>query len=85
MTVMDKISGWEDEERSVGSKFAACMWIYTKRVLTGGQNPTPEMEEYMKQRLMSIMICTNWVCAGTFDNHEWVSESTITETRKKKK
>ena len=27
MTVMDKISGWEDEERWVGSKFAACMWI----------------------------------------------------------
>ena len=21
----------------------------------------------------------NFVCAGTFDNHEWVSESTITE------
>ena len=34
MTVMDKISGWEDEEKWVGSKFGACMWIYTKRVLT---------------------------------------------------
>ena len=44
MTVMDKISGWEDEEKWVGSKFAACMWIYTKRVLAGGQNPTPENE-----------------------------------------
>ena len=21
----------------------------------------------------------NWVCAGTFDDHEWVSESTITQ------
>ena len=48
-------------------------------MLTGGQNPTPEMEEYLKQRLMSIMQCTSWVCAGTFDNHEWVLESTITE------
>ena len=55
------------------------MWIYTKRVLTGGQNPTPEMNEYLKQRLMSIMLCVNWVCAGTFVIHEWVSESTITQ------
>ena len=28
---------------------------------------------------MSIMLCTNWVCAGIFDNHLWVSESTLTE------
>ena len=25
------------------------------------------------------MLCTNWVCAGTFEDHEWVSESTITQ------
>ena len=50
MAVMDEISGWEDEEKvGVGSKFAACMWIYTKRTLTGGQDPNPEMEEYLKQ------------------------------------
>ena len=48
--VMDKISGWEDVEKWVGSKFK-----------------------------MSVMTCTNWVGAGTFDNHEWVSQSTITE------
>ena len=30
MTVMDNICGWEDEER-LRSKFAACMWIYTKK------------------------------------------------------
>ena len=34
MTALDKILGWIDEERWVGSKFAACMWIYTKGVLT---------------------------------------------------
>ena len=22
------------------------------------------------------MLCTNWVCAGTFVDHEWVSSST---------
>ena len=34
MTLMDKIWVWVDEERWVGSKFAACMWIYTKEALT---------------------------------------------------
>ena len=34
-----KKSGW-------WSKFAACMWKYTKAVLTTGQIHTPEMEEY---------------------------------------
>ena len=38
MTVMDKISGWEDEEKWVGSKFAACMWIYTKWANTQSNN-----------------------------------------------
>ena len=28
---------------------------------------------------MSIMLCMKWVCAGTFNDHEWVSESTITQ------
>ena len=79
LTVMDKICGWEDEENWAGSKFAACMWIYTKGVLIGWQKPTPEMEEYLKRRLLSILQCVNWVCAGTFDDHEWVSESTIAQ------
>ena len=30
MTVMDKFCGWEDDEKWVGSKIAARMWIYTK-------------------------------------------------------
>ena len=55
MTIMDAIYGWEDEEKRVGSKFAACMWIYTNEVLTRGQIHTPEMEAYLKKRMMSIM------------------------------
>ena len=43
MTLMDKIRGWEDEESWVGSKFAACMWIYTKEALTGQQIPDKEV------------------------------------------
>ena len=27
--------------------------------------------------MLSIMICTNWVCAGAFVDHERVSERTI--------
>ena len=79
MRVMDKICGWEDEEKWVGSKFALCMWMYTQEVLTSRQKPTPEMEEYLKRRLLSIKLCMNCVCAGTFDDHEFVSESTITK------
>ena len=37
MTIMDEICGWENEEKRVGSKFATCMWIYTKEVFTSGQ------------------------------------------------
>ena len=66
MTMMDKIRGWEDDARWVGSKFAACMWIYTEETLTGGQILDREQEEYLKKRMMSIMLCTNWVRAGTF-------------------
>ena len=53
------------------------MWIYTKTVLTERRKPTPEMQEYLTRRMLFIMLCVNWVCAGTFDDHEWVSESTI--------
>ena len=34
MTIMDEIFGWEDEEKRVGSKFVACMWISIKEVYT---------------------------------------------------
>ena len=67
----------DDEEKWVGSNFAACMWIYTKMVLTEWRKPTPEMQEYLKRRMLSVMLCVNWVCAGTFDDHE--SDSTIAE------
>ena len=30
-TIMDRIQGWDDEDKRVGSKFAACMCIYTKK------------------------------------------------------
>ena len=56
---------------------AACVWIYRKEALTGGQKLDREQEEHLKQRIMSIMLCTNWVCEGAFVNHEWVTSRTI--------
>ena len=44
MTLMDKIRGCEDEERWVGSMFAACMWVYTKEAFTSGQILDREQE-----------------------------------------
>ena len=54
MAIMDAIDGWEDEEKRVGSKFAACMWIYTKAVLTRGQILNLEMEEHLKKRMLGL-------------------------------
>ena len=62
----------------MGAKFAACMWIYTEEALIGGQTLDREQEEYLKKRTMSIMLCTTWVCAGTFVDHEWMPTRTIT-------
>ena len=55
------------------------MWIYTKEALTGGQILNQEQEEYLKKRMMSIMLCTNWAFASTFVDHGWVSARTIIE------
>ena len=60
-------------------KIRSCMWIYTKEVLTRGPMLNLEMEECLKKRIMSVMLCTNTVCASIFEDHEWVSESTITQ------
>ena len=64
---MDKIEGWE-EEKLVGSSFAACMWIYTKAVLCDGQENT---QDYLRQGLYPS------VCDDALEDHEWVSELTI--------
>ena len=66
MTILDKNCGWDDEEKRVGSKL---VHVCGKRC----------REEYLKRRLLSSMLCMNSVCAGTLDDHEWVSESTITK------
>ena len=72
----------EDEKSWEGSKFAACMWVYTKEALTGGQIFDREQEEYLKKRIITTMFCANWVGAGTFDDHEWCRQE-LSSTRKK--
>ena len=52
MAVMDNIEGWEEEEQWVSSRFAACMWIYTKAVIYNGQG---NMQEYLVQGFRSVM------------------------------
>ena len=73
VAVMDKIGRWE-EENWVGSKFAACMWIFSKAVICNGQN---NMQNYMLLKFRSIMEAANWVCDVALDDHVWASELTI--------
>ena len=74
MTVMDKICGWGEEEKWVGSLFAACMCMYTKHVLCDGQETT---QNFLKRKMMSIMESVNWVCEEVLEEHEWVSQLNI--------
>ena len=74
MTVMDKICGWGEEEKWVGSLFAACMWMYTKHVLCDGQETT---QNFLKRKMMSIMESVNWVCEEVLEEHQWVSHLNI--------
>ena len=61
--------------------FKICgMHVDPQQVVAFGATGTPrEMQEYLKRRILSAMLCVNWVCAGNFERHEWVSESTMAE------
>ena len=51
IAVMDKIGGWEEENR-VRSRYAANMWIYTKSVTCNGEN---NMHNYRLLKFRSIL------------------------------
>ena len=55
------------------SKFAACMWNLHQRGADKRANTHSGNGRVLE------MLCMNWVSAGTFDDHEWASESTITQ------
>ena len=73
MTVTDKVEGWS-EEKWVGSKFAACMWIYTEAILCDGHR-RPLQDP--RQMLVIIMECVSWVCEDALWEHEWVTEPNV--------
>ena len=66
MTVMDMVKGW-NEEKWVGSKFAACMWMYTKAVLFDGRG-LPSQD--LRQMLLIIVECVSWACEDFLWEHE---------------
>ena len=76
MNLMDAIRGWDDDKSWVGSKFAACMWIYTKEALTGGTDTrqrtrrVPEETHNVHDALHKLGLCR-------YVDHEWVSSRTI--------
>ena len=74
ITVMDKICDWSEEEKWVGSLFAACMWVYYKCVLCDGKEMT---NHFLKGRVLSIMESVIWVCEEVLEEHEWESPLTI--------
>ena len=58
MTVMDKLEGWNDE-KWVGSMFAASMWIYTKAELCDWRGRDPPMD--LRKKFTIIMESASWV------------------------
>ena len=77
LAILDKICGWEQERKWVGSLLVECVWIFIKAVLCNGQQP-PENE--LQGRMLSIMQSVNGVCEDAFnDEHEWVTQITVPE------
>ena len=68
MTVMDKVEGWDDEEKWVGSKYAACMCV------CDGRGSTPED---LRRKLEITRECVGWVCEDVMWEHEWVTELNV--------
>ena len=69
MTVPDKVGRWNEEEW-MGSKFAACVWIYTRAVLCDGRGRPPQDP---RQMLQIIMECVSWVCEDSLWELEFVT------------
>ena len=74
LLLMDKTCGWGEEEKWVGSIFAACMWVYSKCVLYDGQETT---QNFVKRRMVSIVESVGWVCEEVLEEHERASPLTI--------
>ena len=73
VAVMHKTGGWakkKEDENQIGARFGACMWVYTKAVLS----PQPKDMNKFIFTLHSITeaIHNSWeVLCGT---HEWLQQ-----------
>ena len=74
MTAMDKVEGW-NEEKWVGSKFAASVWIYTKAVLCDGCGRGPPLDQ--RQMLRIIMESASLVTEDFLWEHDWVTGTNV--------
>ena len=69
--------GRREEENGVVSRFAASMWIHTKAVICNGRNHMQNYKLFRFCKFRSIMELANRVFDDPLDEHEWVSELTI--------
>ena len=70
---MDKIGGWEDEEdqeKWVGARFAASMWIYSQAVVCNGERH----KQTVRVNKMNSIWC---VCVDLLEDHVRVSEFSL--------
>ena len=72
MASMDKVGGWNEEER-VGSNLAACVWIYTKAVVCDGRRRDPplDLEVVHGKNVENV----TWVTEGSLWEHEWITDT----------
>ena len=80
---MDRIGGWEEgdeQENWVGARFVSSIWIYTKAVVCNGHS---HMQNFIINKLRSILEAVSWVCDDACDDHVLVSEMTIARQKAK--
>ena len=68
MTMTDKIQGWRKKKKGGIQICHVHVDLHQKSI--DKRTNTKSAMEYLKKRMLSIMLCTNWVCAATFVDHE---------------
>ena len=84
LTVMDKVLAWNWHRKGTGSRFAACMWIYTKAVLwdqrmrprmVTNQDGRQRLEGDLEQRMHAIVESWNCVCEDLYQRRTRVVDT----------
>ena len=77
IAMMDRIGGWEEgneQEKRVGARFAASLWIYSKDVVCDGHR---NMQAFRVNRVNATMEAVHLVCDDVLEEHERVSEFSL--------